>query len=55
MAHTNVRFNLMIKQNNTWYAPRTEIKSVEGPKSQEEVLINGLKHTIVKQLIVYLL
>ena len=37
MAHTNVRFNLMIKQNNTWYAPRTEIKSVEGPKSQEEV------------------
>ena len=37
MACTNVRFNLMIKQSNTWYAPRTEIKSVEGPKSQEEV------------------
>ena len=37
MAHTNVRFNLMIKQDNTWYAPRTETKSIEAIRSQEEV------------------
>ena len=37
MAHTNARFNLMIKQDNTWYAPRTETKSIEAIKSQEEV------------------
>ena len=37
MAHTNVKFNLMIKQDNTWYAPRTETKGIESLKSQEEV------------------
>ena len=37
MAHTNVRFNLMVKQDNTWYAPRTETKGIESLKSQEEV------------------
>ena len=37
MAHTNVRFNLMVKQDDTWYAPRTETKGVESLKSQEEV------------------
>ena len=37
MAHTNVRFNLMVKQDDTWYAPRTETKGIESLKSQEEV------------------
>ena len=37
MAHTNVRLNLMVKQDDTWYAPRTETKGVESLKSQEEV------------------
>ena len=37
MAHTNVRFNLMVKQDNTWYAPRTETKGIESLKFQEEV------------------
>ena len=37
MAHTNVKFNLMVKQDNTWYAPRTETKGIESLKSQEEV------------------
>ena len=32
MAHTNVKFNLMVKQDNTWCAPRTETKGIE--KSQ---------------------
>ena len=29
MAHKNVKFNLMVKQNDTWYAPRTETKGIE--------------------------
>ena len=37
MAHTNVKFNLMVKQHDTWYAPRTETKGIESLKSQEEV------------------
>ena len=37
MAHTNVKFNLMVKQDDTWYAPRTETKGIENLKSQEEV------------------
>ena len=37
MAHTNVKFNLMVKQDDTWYAPRTETKGIESLKSQEEV------------------
>ena len=37
MAHTNVKFNLMIKQDNTWYAPRTETKGIKSLKSQEKV------------------
>ena len=37
MAHTHVRFNLMVRQDNTWYAPRTETKGIESLKSQEEV------------------
>ena len=37
MAHTNVKFTLMVKQDDTWYAPRTETKGIESLKSQEEV------------------
>ena len=37
MAYTNVKFNLMVRQDNTWYAPRTETKGIENLKSQEEV------------------
>ena len=37
MATPNVKFNLMIKQDNTWYIPRTETKGIESLKSQEEV------------------
>ena len=48
MAHTNVKFNLMVKQDNTWYAPRTETKGIESLKSQEEVWSNGLRGTLAK-------
>ena len=36
MAHKSVKFNIMIKQGNTWYAPKIEIAS-RRPLTQEEV------------------
>ena len=48
MAHTNVKFNLMVKQDDTWYAPRTETKGIESLKSQEEVQSDGLRGTLAK-------
>ena len=36
MAHKAVRFNVMIEQGNTWYAPRIEMLDAR-PISQEEV------------------
>ena len=36
MAHISVKFNIMIKQGNTWYAPKIEMANVR-PLTQEEV------------------
>ena len=36
MAHKSVKFNMMIKQRNTWYAPKIEVADVR-PLTQEEV------------------
>ena len=36
MAHKSVKFNIMIKQGNTWYAPKIEMTSTR-PQIQEEV------------------
>ena len=36
MAHRSVKFNIMIKQGNTWYAPKIEVANVR-PLTQEEV------------------
>ena len=36
MAHKSVIFNIMIKQGNTWYAPKIEMANVR-PLTQEEV------------------
>ena len=36
MAHKAVKFNIMIKQGNTWYAPKIEMANVR-PLPQEEV------------------
>ena len=36
MAHKAVKFNIMIKQGNTWYAPKIEAANVR-PLTQEEV------------------
>ena len=36
MAHKFVKFNIMIKQGNTWYAPKIEMTSTR-PQIQEEV------------------
>ena len=36
MAHKAVKFNIMIKQGNTWYAPKIEMASTR-PQIQEEV------------------
>ena len=35
-AHKNVKYNVMIKQGNTWYAPRSEIRNLR-PIEQEAV------------------
>ena len=34
LAHENVKYNIMIKQGNTWYAPRNEVRSLR-PIQQE--------------------
>ena len=36
MAHKSVKCNIMIKQGNTWYAPKIEMTSTR-PQIQEEV------------------
>ena len=36
MANKSVKFNIMIKQGNTWYAPKIEVANVK-PPTQEEV------------------
>ena len=35
-AHENVKYDIMIKQGNTWYAPRSEIRNLR-PIEQEAV------------------
>ena len=36
MANKSVKFSIMIKQGNTWYAPKIEVANVK-PPTQEEV------------------
>ena len=36
MANKSVKFNIMIKQGNTWYAPKIEVANAR-PLTQEEV------------------
>ena len=36
MTHKSVKFNIMVKQGNTWYAPKIEMANVR-PLTQEEV------------------
>ena len=36
MAHKSIKFNIMIKQGNTWYAPKIEVANVRA-LAQEEV------------------
>ena len=36
MAHKAAKFNIMIKQGNTWYAPKIEVASARS-LPQEEV------------------
>ena len=36
LAHENVKYNIMIKQGNTWYAPRNKLRNLR-PIQQEEV------------------
>ena len=36
LAHENVKYNIMIKQGNTWYVPRNEVRNLR-PIQQEEV------------------
>ena len=35
MSHDNARYNIMIKQGNTWYAPRNEARSLPSISHQE--------------------
>ena len=35
LSHENVRYNIMIKQGNTWYAPRSEARGLPSISSQE--------------------
>ena len=36
LTHENIKYNIMIKQGNTWYAPRNEVRNLR-PIQQEEV------------------
>ena len=36
LAHENAKCNIMIKQGNTWYAPRNEVRNLR-PIEQEEI------------------
>ena len=36
LAHENVKYNIIVKQGNTWYAPRSEITNLR-PTEQKEV------------------
>ena len=36
MTNKAIKFNIMIKQGNTWYAPKIEVANVK-PLTQEEV------------------
>ena len=36
MANKSIKFNIMIKQGNKWYAPKIEVANVK-PLTQEEV------------------
>ena len=36
MAKKSIKFNIMIKQENTWYAPKIEVANVK-PLTKEEV------------------
>ena len=35
LSHENVRYNIMIKQGNTWYAPRNEARGLPFISNQE--------------------
>ena len=35
MSHDNARYNIMVKQGNTWYAPRNEGRNVPAISHQE--------------------
>ena len=35
MPHENARYNIMIKQGNTWYTPRNETRSLPSISHQE--------------------
>ena len=35
MSHNNARYNIMIKQGNTWYAPRNEARNLPAISQQE--------------------
>ena len=36
MAHKSVKFNIMIKQGNTWYAPKIEMIQAQGPRFKKK-------------------
>ena len=42
MANKSVKFNIMIKQGNTWYAPKIELANARPPYHEE-------KHTGLQQ------
>ena len=35
IAHENVKYNIMVKQGNTWYAPRNEVRNLESIEQEE--------------------
>ena len=34
-AHKNVKYNIMVKQGNTWYAPRNEVRNLKSIEQEE--------------------
>ena len=35
IAHKNVKYNIMVKQGNTWYAPRNEVRNLKSIEQEE--------------------
>ena len=38
-AHENVKYNIMIEQGKTWYAPRNEVRPIQADQVEQNTCI----------------